>query len=229
MNVDDRLLAAIPRRSSLADEVYTILERRLIEGTIAAGSSIIIDGLAKEFAVSHTPIREALARLESTGLVSRTAHRGYRAAPLSTVEELANLMEARVTIEPRCAALASQALSDAFLAELTAAVEALDAYDGSRDFHLFWEADARFHQLIATNTGNRFLAAAFEALGGHVQRFRLFGALGGSDIQFAALEHGRILDAIRAGDAEAAEREMAAHLTNARDRATADRSVIAEL
>lgn len=229
MHADVTAGSPIPRRSSLADEVYALLERRLIDGTIGAGGAIIIDGLSKEFAVSHTPIREALARLESTGLVQRTAHRGYKAAPLFSVTELSNLMDARSAIEPVNARLACAAATDEFIQELDAAVAALDAADSSHDFHQFWEADARFHQLIAEHSGNRFMLSAFEALGGHVQRFRLFGALGASDIQDAATEHGRILQAMRDGEPERAAEEMAQHLHNAKERATADRSVIAEL
>jgi DNA-binding GntR family transcriptional regulator len=71
-----------PRRSVLADEIYEILKSKLMDHVVEPGARLSIDGLSRDLKVSPTPIREALARLESDGLVTKRAHHGYTAAPL---------------------------------------------------------------------------------------------------------------------------------------------------
>lgn len=67
------------KRHALADQVYDRLIADLVDGRLEPDSSISIDGLARTLGVSQTPIREALGRLEATGLVTRLPFKGYRA------------------------------------------------------------------------------------------------------------------------------------------------------
>src|SRR6476660_10157017 len=93
-------------RQVLADHVYEALLVALMDGRLEAGTPVSIDGMARELDVSPTPVREALARLEATGMVRRTALRGYRVAPLFTADQIADLMDARLAIEPANAFMA---------------------------------------------------------------------------------------------------------------------------
>ena len=90
------------------------------------------------------------------------------------------------------------------------------------DYKDYLEADERFHQLIAKQTGNQFMVAAYAALGGQVQRFRLFGGVGITDAENAIAEHQSVLDALSTGDPEKAEAAMADHVQKVRARAIAD-------
>ncbi len=218
-------------RSVLADQIYNALLQWLMDGRLRPGDRVSIDGMAREFNVSPTPVREALARLESTGMVTREAMRGYRVPPLPTEKQIADLMDARITIEPRMAQLACSFRNDTFLKELEVAVKDLRAApSGPRfdDYRDYLEADERFHRLIATHCGNDYMLRAYDSLGGHVQRFRLFSGLGVTDAEFAVAEHAHILDAIRAGDCAEAAQRMWAHVAAVRDRALADRRKIVE-
>ncbi len=104
------------KRQVLADHVYDELMESLVDGRLEAGAPLNIDALSRELEVSQTPIREALARLEATGLVHRLALKGYRVAPLFTPEDLAHLTDARLLIEPENAFLACQRMTDALVA-----------------------------------------------------------------------------------------------------------------
>lgn len=211
-----------PSRQMLADHVYDAILDLLIDGELQAGATLGIDGLARQFEVSQTPVREALARLESTGLVRRTALKGYRVAPVATPEELVRLMQARLVLEPALAELAARHLTPELLAELELAVHDLAAAPLGPSFHEFrqyWEADERFHRIIARATGNEFLMSAYTALGGQIQRFRLFGGGGVTDSDHCVAEHTRVLAGLRSGDPAVARAAMAAHITEARDRA----------
>ena len=214
-------------RQVLADHVYEELLASLIDGRLEPGTAVSIDGTARELNVSPTPVREALARLEHTGMVRRVALKGYRVAPMFTQEDFAELMEARLAIEPVNARLACARLTPPHYAALSQAVADLKkARRGPSfaEFRDYLEADERFHRLIAEQTGNQFMVAAYAALGGQVQRFRLFGGVGITDAEQAIAEHQAVLDALSSGDPEKAAAAMAEHVHRVRGRAIADAS-----
>lgn len=209
----------------VADDVYTQLMSLIIDGHVGPEQPLSIDALAREFGVSSSPVREALARLEPTGLVRRYALRGYRVAPEFSSAELAELMDARIVIEPAAAAAASRAPSAEFVAEMRTAVEALSHAPRGGQFDAFreyFEADRQFHRSIFANADNRFLEMAYSALGGQVQRFRLFSGTGVTDAEQTIAEHTAVLEAIAAGDEQAAAAAMHDHLVGVRARAIAD-------
>ena len=212
-------------RQVLADHVYEELLEALMDGRLEPGTAVSIDGTARELDVSPTPVREALARLEHTGMVRRVALKGYRVAPVFTREDFAELMEARLAIEPVNARLACARLTPERLTALGQAVTDLKTAPRGPSFaeyRDYLEADERFHRLIAEQTGNQFMVAAYAALGGQVQRFRLFGGVGITDAENAIAEHQAVLDAFATGDPEAAAAAMAEHVRKVRGRAIAD-------
>jgi DNA-binding GntR family transcriptional regulator len=218
---------ALASRQVLADHVYDELMVALVDGRLEADEALNIDALARTMQISQTPIREALARLEATGLVVRAALKGYRVAPLFSVEEVIELMDARQVLEPENAFRACTQGRGDLIEALSHSIDDLehsptDPTTGT--IKPYWEADERFHRLIAEGAGNRFLLSAYTALGGHVQRFRLFGGLGVSDADHAISEHTTILETFRSGDADAARTEMSRHIANVRSRALADKA-----
>ena len=100
--------AAAPRRVVLADETYDAIRSKILDHEISPGDHVGIDELARDLSVSQTPIREALARLESDGLVIKIPLRGYQATALVSVEEFDELFQFRSLIEPWAAAAAAQ-------------------------------------------------------------------------------------------------------------------------
>lgn len=212
-------------RQVLADHVYEELLASLMDGRLQPGAAVSIDGMARELDVSPTPVREALARLEHTGMVRRVALKGYRVAPVFTREDFAELMEARLAIEPVNARLACERMTPDQLAELERAVGDLQKAPRGpsfAEFRDYLEADERFHRLIAEHTGNQFMLAAYNALGGQVQRFRLFGGVGITDAEHAIAEHRTVLKALAGGNPDEAAEAMAEHVRQVRGRAIAD-------
>lgn len=212
-------------RRMLADVVQEELMAALIDGRYQPDAQLTIDSLAREMDVSPTPIREALARLEATGLVRRTALKGYRVAPPPTPEDLAELSDARLVLEPVNAYRACQRTDDDLIERLREAVTDLanaPTVGSFSHYQRYWEADERFHEIIAEAAHNRFLLAAFHALGGQLQRFRLFGNLGVTDARHAVAEHGQVLAAFEGGDPEAAQAAMTAHIEGVKQRSVTE-------
>ncbi|MBN6041106.1 GntR family transcriptional regulator [Amycolatopsis sp. 195334CR] len=219
---------ASPRRSTrqpLADRMYEVLLGQFMDGRWHAGEPVNIGALSRELEVSQTPLREALARLEHTGLVHREALKGYRVAPLFTEAELGKLMDARLVLEPALTYEAGRRTTPEFLDELLDTVDrmATAADSDANGFSAYWSADEAFHSLIAKQSGNPFLEGAYRSLGGSVQRFRLYAELGSSDAEVAAREHRAVHEAFTRGDAEGAAERMREHVENAKARSLKDR------
>nr|WP_217901731.1 MULTISPECIES: GntR family transcriptional regulator [unclassified Rhodococcus (in: high G+C Gram-positive bacteria)] len=208
----------------LADVVHQSLLTQFADGTRQPGEVLNIAVLSRELNVSQTPIREALARLEFTGLVERKALKGYSVAPLFGEKDLIDLMAARTVIEPALTLTAGERVSEDFLTELRSTIDQLHSVATSSDDGLskFRQADERFHRLIAEQADNAFLSAAYAALGGQIQRFRLFARLGAADAQFAVREHEAIYSALAQHEPERASTLMVEHLQSACRRALED-------
>ncbi len=218
-------VASRPVRQVLTDHVYDTLLEMLMDGRFQPSEALSIDGLARELDVSATPVREAFARLEVTGLVIRAALRGYRVAPLPSTAELTELMDARLIIEPVNALRACERATPGLIEELERSIAELRAAPRGPEFATYreyWQADMRFHELIAEGAGNRFLLMAHNCLGGSVQRFRLFTGLGVTDAEYAIEEHATILDAFRARSPEEARQAMINHLHGVKNRGFQD-------
>ncbi|TWD80047.1 DNA-binding GntR family transcriptional regulator [Kribbella amoyensis] len=207
---DRRLL----RRQMLADDVYEAIKTMLMDHAIRPGARISIDGLARDFQVSSTPVREALARLESEGLAVKEPLKGYRATPLLSKDEFDDLYRFRRLLEPWAARRAAELIDDEgrdrLTAELATAAEPTSVdYAGYKSLTAH---DNRFHLLIAALSGSEQVRSAFERTHCHLHIFRLhFDRDIGPEV---LLEHRQLVAAITSGDPDAAEAAMTQHLIN---------------
>lgn len=213
------LTDGVPRRSVLADEIYEFLKSKLMDNVVEPGSRLSIDGLARDLGCSATPIREALARLESDGLVVKRPHYGYTAAPLIDSTTFDELFRMRLLLEPACASWAAQVATPRQITDMENLIAAMskpvlgNRYDS---YKTFAAQDAAFHLALATATGVGLMVETLERLRPHAQLYRLYYAVGIT--ADTVREHERVLEAIsRRDEAEAAE-AMNAHLNSSRSR-----------
>lgn len=232
-----------PMRTVLSDETYSKIREMVLNHTIAPGERISIDGLARELDVSQTPVREALARLESEALVVKEPLRGYAATELLTIDQLKDLFEFRGVIEPWAAARAAQRITDQdrqrILDELESGRTA-EGLDIDEAYQAMSEHDSRFHTLIAELSGSEFVKDAYVRTHCHLHLFRLYtvlktwmkeareGAEVVSDLFelyyqpksgfLAFKEHQQIADAVMAGGDQAASQLMLGHIQNSLER-----------
>lgn len=209
-------------RQVLTDQVFEAILAMLLDNQVPAGSSLTIDRLAREFEVSTTPVREALARLESTGMVRRAALRGYTVAPALTEQEVRNLLAARRLLEPVLAALATENLDEQLIETVTLHNEELDRSRSGGDtfagFRPYWRADEAFHRSIAEAVGNESMLRMYQAIEGQAQRFRLLVHEEMSG-EHTVGEHRAIIDALASGSATAAAQAMTRHIDGITQRA----------
>ncbi|GAA1612057.1 GntR family transcriptional regulator [Actinoplanes couchii] len=204
------------RRSVLSDDVHESLKSLILDHRLAPEDRLNIDALARELQVSPTPVREALARLESEGLVRKRPLAGYTVSPLLTRDEFTQMFDMRMVLEgPAARWAARHATADQRAAVATEA--ALPFPEPSGPEHaLFTARDARFHDLVAVGAANPLLRDAITRLHAHLHIHRLYFPY--SETGSTVGEHQRVAAAVEAGDPDAAETAMLAHLTAARAR-----------
>lgn len=203
---------------SLVELAHEQLLSMLVTMKIPPGAHIGIEALARELQISQTPIREALTLLEAQKLAHKIPNVGFRAADLLTREEIGDLFELRLLIEPKAAALAAVNSDDAMFRSLTAlSTDMAHAAGGSDvDYAQFAGGDAKLHQLVARASGNRFIAETIEGLHVHLHIFRFLFRTNAPEE--AVREHEAIVSALLARDPHAAEQAMRVHLAASRGR-----------
>jgi DNA-binding GntR family transcriptional regulator len=211
-------LAPLPRRQMVVEDTYAALREALLANRIAPGVPLKLDALAAEFGVSVTPIREALARLETEGLVIKQPYRGWAASALLDRPTIERIYDARLLLEPALARRASAMLSAEHVRELRATLEPPPTELGEEERIAAWvDLDARLHHLISTVAGNDMITEFLSRLGGRMKAYQSF--YGRPTVAVRAVqEHRRIVEALAAGDAAAAESAMREHLDAALSR-----------
>ncbi len=230
----DREGGQLVARRALRDGVYDAILELLLDGTVAPGAAVGIDALARQLGVSPTPVREAMVQLEHTGLVTRAALKGYRAALPLSARAMSELVDARRILE-LTAVHHAVPMSDSAVQELKAAhtdhvlsaenikqVAARGDSPAWSDMRRYYDADWAFHRVILSHCGNRYLLQMADSLSPQVHRLRQSIGHGLTDVDQAVAEHALVLRAIAAGDREAAEASMQAHLLAVRARSLAD-------
>ncbi|HLT84821.1 MAG TPA: GntR family transcriptional regulator [Phototrophicaceae bacterium] len=217
-------------RRALRDEVFDVLLEKIAGGQVEPDAPLGIDPLAAELGVSPTPVREALVQLEGTGLVVRTALRGYRVAPPLSREALDELFDARRIIEVGAARLAVGApgllptLRRLHADHVTWAEELQRSAEEPPRAVLneYLRADWAFHQAILEAASNRFLSQMAQHMSTHGQRLRQFLDTQHTDADLAVAEHAEILAAFETGEADAAVEAMSRHIDAVHARAVED-------
>lgn len=214
-------LDRIPQRNVLADEVYEILRQSLLTRRIEPGARLNMDNLARELHVSNTPIRQALARLESDGLVTKEPYRGFAASPLLDSRAVAELYDYRMLIEPVSAARAARRQRSDAVAELDRLCdehEIARMIDDPAAAEALGDRDMDFHCRIAAEAGNTYVLENIRATLIRMSRFTMYPRQGAGAL--AWVEHRAVTEAIRAGNPDEAANAMRTHLATGLERIT---------
>jgi DNA-binding GntR family transcriptional regulator len=198
-------------RSTLTTRALEALRAAIVDGRLAAGERYSVGQLAERFGVSRTPVREALLVLERQGVVRFERNRGVRVLE-TTAHDIEEVFALRLLLEVPATRRACALLDRDDFAALDHELTAMGALAREGDEGAFMAHDKRFHEIILRASGNRRLATIVSQLRDLV-RFRGASTVGRSrDLEAILIEHVTILDALRAGDADAAARAMRAHL-----------------
>ncbi len=208
-----------PAHQSLADIAYNALVSAIVNQDFEPGAQLSIDGLAKQLAMSNTPVREALMRANGERLVRQKSNHGFIVAELLTTQELRQMFALRHVLETY--ALSSATLSAAAVVDLSNAVEQMaTATDGVvyNDFKDYLLLDHDFHRILVGMARNSFVLKAWEDLHVHLHLSRLYTGVGLIDGRELVKEHRAILEALERGDQDEAVARLSAHINRVENR-----------
>lgn len=213
-----------PQFLSKSDYAYEVLKQRILSEELAPGAVISQERLASEIGVSTTPLREALKRLATEGLVQLGSYRDARVTMLSA-QEARSLYEVRLNLDPLAAHLAAERRTDADVAAIQASLERLHPLSGAVD----WEAltaHREFHRSVYRASANLPLVEVLEGLWDKTDRYRRVGLkkhpATDEDQERVRSEHQALAAAVVAGDAQQAREVMHAHILNSLGRRAID-------
>ncbi|GGM90103.1 FadR/GntR family transcriptional regulator [Streptomyces fuscichromogenes] len=210
-----------PRRSALSEQVIAELRNQITSGEWPVGSRIPTEPeLVEQLGVARNTVREAVRALAHNGLLDIRQGSGTYVAATS---ELAGVMhrrfaeadprhiaELRSTLESSAARLAAVRRTEKDLRQLDALLARREQAWRSGDAETFVTADATLHLAVVAASHNDVLTAMYADLG-EVLREWLRADVGAELTPQSYMDHTRLVEAIRAGDADAAAKEAASY------------------
>jgi DNA-binding GntR family transcriptional regulator len=196
-----------------SDYAYRQVRDRILSGELQPGAVIQQRDLASRIGISTTPLREALRRLKSEGLVELDAHRDARISPLRA-EEARDLLELRKSLDPLAAGLAAQRRTNADIQAIRATHAVLEPLPTHPAIGQL-VAHRDFHAAIYRASHNDLLIESLEGLWDKADRYRRLALQtdrGQTARDQKAKEHQLLVDLIATGDSDGAANVMRAHI-----------------
>jgi DNA-binding GntR family transcriptional regulator len=198
-----------PRLTSV--QVHAYLRELIVDGTLPPGTELKQAELARIFAVSRTPLREAFRMLQEEGLVSAEPNQRSRVLGIDP-DELDMLYAARVTLESLGVRVTAGRLSREDLRSAAGAMREMDRAYRADDMPSWSVAHHRFHRTVVSGCGTRVLRTITSYAEQSERYVRSLQARHRDGFPARHREHEAILAAVQDGDPERAVTQMAQHL-----------------
>lgn len=198
-------------KPSLRDQAYQQIKDLIITGELTQGEYLNEAELVQRLGIGRTPINQALHRLSLENLVVTMPRKGLYVKPLSSIE-LRQITEVRRINECYAARLAALHATDKDVKAMHACLEFAKANLQTGDTRGFLSADKTFHTLLVASAKNPTLQEILSQLHDQSQRYWFVSLESAGQMNAVQTEHEAIVQAIEAGDPDAAEAAMMAHI-----------------
>jgi DNA-binding GntR family transcriptional regulator len=203
----------------VGDQVYDFLEKQILTGHLPGGTRLRVRQLADVVGTSVQPVRDAISRLEETGLAEKAPHRGAVVKEFS-VPELIEIYAVRGLLEVEAAREGAAAITEDGLTEMQAALDEMErALDAGRVGEAM-AADSHMLRVLYRSSGNSLLCNLIETLWKQCHYYRIVGATTAHENNDDSIwePSRRILAAARKRDSDAAAQATSDSLDNATQR-----------
>lgn len=201
----------IASSQTLQNQVYDYLHEKITNGEIPPGERIVEQSISRETGISRSPIREAIRRLDSEGLVvvsPRGGVRVYRA----TTSDYKHLYECRLSLEPTAAYFAALRINDYQQQQLADLIEVMNLAAERKEIEQLKKLSGDFHRLILDVSGNPFLVKMMTQLNSLLTLYRNAVLNIPERVDDGNRDHNAIWLAIRNKEPEIAEKLMKEHI-----------------
>ncbi len=202
-------------QKALYQVVADRLREQIAEGVLVPGAWIDEQALTEQFGISRTPLREALKVLVAEGMVRLEARRGCFVNQL-TEKDLDEIFPLMALLEGRCAFEAARNAGKADLKRLEQLHLELQQRAAAGEVDAYYATNALIHQALQDLAGNRWLGGAIDDLRKVLRLSRQRSLHLPGRLQESLREHLAVFAAVKARDADEAERVMRLHLMNQR-------------
>lgn len=198
---------------SLTTIAYNAIKGEILSNHLKAGAPLPTERFIGELGLSRTPLREAILQLEKEGFVEVRPRMGTFVSHLN-LREIQDMYQVRRELEGLAARLAAGRVQIERLAEVEKELKR-HPLAGRINYEGLSEAGQGLHRLIVESCGNRVLAQFIRSLQDHFTRFRSLSLNMPEKIVASHREHLQILEALKKGDEELAERLIHEHFDHA--------------
>ncbi len=199
---------------SLDKLAYERIKQAILTFEFLPNQNLVEGELAAQLRISKTPVRDALMRLEREGLVTRQPYKGTFVTDVNK-QDMTNIFEIRICLEGLAVRLAARALTQDDFATLQKLINEHEKALQAQNYSKASEINGKFHHVIYQRCSNQRLQDMLRNLEDHLTRYRLLSVSQGMRSDKSVAEHQAILDALLAGDVEAAVSSMEQHLSSA--------------
>ena len=156
----------------LSQKVYHVLKNAIVRGDLAPNSKLILTEIAKSLGVSNTPIREAINKLVSEGLIKIIPNKGILVKEIN-IDDFQEILQVRAFLDGLIAKIASEKITDEEIDEMMGVIHEME-YTVKKDDRLNYnDLDIQFHDFLLNITGNNKLKEIYNNLINQSNRFRL--------------------------------------------------------
>jgi DNA-binding GntR family transcriptional regulator len=206
----------MPEYQTMTEMAASKLRRAIMRGDLRPGTRLIPNKLEGELNLSRVAIREAIRELSGSGLVETVTHVGAHVASPPSIEELKEIFEIRLLLEPKMTVMASRTITDndlEILQNLCCDMERM-----SPPFKEFFFLNRRFHQIIHHLSGWTFLCGIVSQFMDQILIYRSLRLKETNlDLKATNLEHRQLMEKIQHGDSKEIKHIVKTHIQRGLD------------
>lgn len=198
---------------SLANQVYDIIEKKILNGVYETGEIISESRLSEELGVSRTPIREAMARLEAEKLIGIT--------PSGTIvqgitdKDVEDMFRVKGFLEPMVSGMAAANISDNDLAKLKSLLDQQEFFAEKGNTESIRNLDTEFHDIIYLASGSPTFQSILSPIHHKLMKYREESLNTSGRSRYSVKEHIDIYEALKNHDVAKSEALVNEHITHA--------------
>ncbi len=203
---------------AISTDLYPTLRDDILDGKLRDGLKLTEKVLCDKYKVSRTPVREALQKLKTDGLVNSIPNRGFFVTGLSK-QDYKDMFTLRKIYEIQAIKWAIERITDEQFAELSEIFEFMEFYTMKKDIAKMLTININFHRKIYEASGNRMLKNLLSSYQDMLKHAEVPSQRRSGDyLQVVFEEHTKIFEAFKKRDVEAGITAMTRHMDNSKER-----------
>jgi DNA-binding GntR family transcriptional regulator len=200
----------MPEYQTMTEMAATELRKAIMMGDLEPGTRLIPAKLENELNLSRVSIREAIRELSGSALVETVMNVGAHVASPPSLDEIKEIFEVRLLVEPKLAVQASKNISDEGISILERLYKEMESDpQPGRDFFIL---NREFHQTLYRASGRKFLCMIVSQFMDQILLFRSRGTRSQFDYHATNLEHLQIIEAIRTHNVKEIKAKTVSHI-----------------